>query len=63
MEQEADLNGRLLKIRVQFTRGSATRATPDNYAFLADPKSAGRVIEGQLLGRDLQLAWADLQPI
>jgi len=63
MEQEADLIGRLLKIRVQFTRGSATRSTPDNYAFLADPKSAGRVIEGQLLGRDLQLAWADLQPI
>ena len=63
MAQEADLNGRLLKIRVQFTRGSATRATPENYPFLADPKSAGRVIEGQLLGRDLQLAWADLQPI
>jgi hypothetical protein len=63
MEQEVDLNGRLLKIRVQFTRGSSTRATPDNYAFLADPKAAGRVIEGQLLGRDLQLGWSDLQTI
>ena len=64
MEQEADLlKGRLLKIRVQFTRGSARRATSDNYGFLTDPEAAGRVIEGQLLGRDLQLAWADLQPI
>lgn len=63
MEQEADLKGRLLKIRVQFTRGSTTRATPDTYPFLADPKAAGRVIEGQLLGRDLQLGWTDLQPV
>jgi hypothetical protein len=63
MVQEPDLKGRLLKIRVQFTRGNTTRATPDNYAFLADPNAAGRVIEGQLLGRDLQLGWADLQPI
>jgi hypothetical protein len=63
LEQEADLKGRLLKLRAQFTRGSTTRVTPDDYAFLPDPKAAGRVIEGQLLGRDLQLAWADLQPI
>ena len=61
--QEPDLKGRLLKIRGQFTRGNTTRATPDNYAFLADPKAAGRVFEGQLLARDLKLGWADLQPI
>lgn len=63
MEQEADLKGRLLKIRVQFTRGNTTRATPDNYPFLADPNAAGRVTEGQLLARDLQLGWTDLQPV
>jgi hypothetical protein len=63
MEQEADLQGRLLKVRVQFTRGSTTRATPDSYAFLANLKAAGRVVEGELLAHDLKLGWADLQPV
>lgn len=63
MEQEADLQGRLLKIRVQLTRANTTRATPDNYAFLPAPNPPGRVVEGELLGRDLKLGWADLQPV
>src|SRR5215469_13123776 len=29
IDEEADLQGRLLKVRVQLTRGSVTRATPD----------------------------------
>jgi hypothetical protein len=63
IEHEADLKGRLLKVRLQFTRGQVPRATPDDYPFLADPQSAGRVIEGELLARDLKLAWTNLQPI
>jgi len=63
MEQEADFQGRFLKIRVQVTRGNTTRATPDNYAFLPNPNPPGRVIEGELLARDLKLGWADLQPV
>ena len=58
--QEPDLKGRLLKVRVQFTRGSTTRATPDNYPFLADPSAAGYVIDGELLARDVKLGWAEL---
>jgi hypothetical protein len=63
LQQEADLQGRLLKVRAQFTRGTTTRATPVDYAFLPNANAAGRVIEGQLLDRDLRLAWADLLPI
>jgi hypothetical protein len=63
MNQEPDLQGRLLKVRLQFTRGKTTRATPDNYPFLSDPAPAGRVVEGQLLARDLNLGWTDLGPI
>ncbi|HLK48664.1 MAG TPA: hypothetical protein VKT49_11050 [Bryobacteraceae bacterium] len=60
---EPDLQRRLLKVRLQFARPNASRATPDAYPFLADPNAAGRVIDGELLGRDLKLAWANLQPI
>jgi hypothetical protein len=63
MEQEADFQGRFLKVRVQFTRGNATRATPENYAFLPNPNPAGRVVEGELLARDLKLGWTDLQQV
>jgi hypothetical protein len=60
VQQEPDLNGRLLKVRVQFTRGSTTRATPENYPFLADPNAAGRIIDGELLESALRLGWAEL---
>jgi hypothetical protein len=63
VQQEPDLQSRLLKIRVQFTRGTSTRTTPENYPFLPNPNPAGRVIEGALLARDLKLGWADLQPV
>jgi hypothetical protein len=59
-QQEPDLKGRLLKVRVQFTRGSTTRATPDNYPFLPDPSAAGYIIDGDLLARDVKLGWAEL---
>jgi hypothetical protein len=48
---------------VQFTRANATRATPENYAFLPSPNPTGRVVEGELLARDLKLGWTDLQPV
>lgn len=60
IQQEPDLNGRLLKVRVQLTRSGTTRATPDNYPFLADPSAAGRIIDGELLAGSVRLGWAEL---
>jgi hypothetical protein len=60
VQQEPDLKGRLLKVRVQFTRGSTTRATPDSFRFLADASAAGCVVDGELLARDVKLGWAEL---
>jgi hypothetical protein len=60
IQQEPDLKGRLLKVRLQFTRGSTTRATPDNYPFLTDPDAAGRIIDGELLASGVRLGWVEL---
>lgn len=58
--QAPDVNAKGLLVRLQFTRGGATRVTPGDFPFLADPEAKGRVVEGQLLARDLKLVWADL---
>jgi hypothetical protein len=58
-----DLVRRLLKVRVQVTRGPATRATPDAFPFLPNAADAGRVPEGRLLPRDVTLGWNELTPI
>jgi hypothetical protein len=63
MHQEPDLNGRLVKVQLQFTRGNMKRTTPDKFPFLSDPASAGCIVDGQLLARDLNLGWAELQKI
>lgn len=60
---DPDLTGGLLKARVQVTRGSETRATPDGFLFLPDAASAGRVPEGRLLTRDVTLGWEQLVAI
>jgi len=61
--QLPDVANGLLKVRLQVTRSGATRVTPEDYRFLADPANRGRISEGQLLARDLKLAWADLTAI
>lgn len=58
--QLPDVVSGLLMVRLQVTRGSTTRVTPDDFPFLADPANKGRIVEGQLLMRDLRLSWADL---
>lgn len=61
--QTPDIRTGLLKVRLQFSRGGATRATPDDFHFLAEPAAKGRIPEGQLLPRDLKLGWSDLPTI
>jgi hypothetical protein len=61
--QEPDLQKGMLKLRLEFTSADfipETRTTPEDYPFVADPSQGGRVPEGQLLSRDVTLAWADL---
>jgi hypothetical protein len=61
--QRPDSAGGLLKVRLQVTRrspGPVTRVTPEDFPFLPDGP-AGRVPEGRLLPRDLQLGWEQLQ--
>jgi hypothetical protein len=56
----------LIRVRLQVTMEGPipeTRVTPDDFPFLEDPAPKGRVVEGQLLSRDLKLGWADLRPI
>jgi hypothetical protein len=57
---DPDLERGLLKARLQVTRGSDTRVTPDDFPFLPAPVERGRVPEGRLLPRDIPLGWADL---
>lgn len=57
---DADIKSGLILARLQVTRGSLTKFTADDFMFLADAKTKGRVWEGQLLPRDLKLSWADL---
>jgi hypothetical protein len=58
--QEPDLNNGRLKVRLQVTRGTTTRATPDTFPFLTDPQASGRVPEGALLSNAVKLGWAEL---
>jgi len=58
--QEPDLSNGRLKVRLQVTRGTTTRATPDNFPFLTDPQASGRVPEGALLSNAVKLGWAEL---
>lgn len=60
---DPDLARGLLKVRVQVTRGPATRATPDLFRFLPNAADAGRVPEGRLLPTDVTLGWNELTPI
>jgi hypothetical protein len=60
---DPDLDRGLLKVRVQVTRGPATRATPDTFPFLPSAADAGRVPEGRLLPSDVTLGWNELTPI
>jgi hypothetical protein len=60
---DPDLVRGLLKVRVQVTRGPATRATPDTFPFLPNAADAGRVPEGRLLPTDVTLGWNELTPI
>jgi hypothetical protein len=61
--QMPDLEKGLLKVRLQFTRDGTTRATPEDFSFLANPAPKGRVTEGAFLTRDLKLGWVDLAAI
>ena len=60
---DPDIDGGLLKARLQFTRGFFTRATPDDFAFLPDAQDAGRVPEGRELPRGVALVWSELTSI
>lgn len=65
---DPDLKQGLLAVRLQLTRGRrqpVTRATRTDFDFLesANPDNKGRVREGELLNRDLRLAWNKLDPI
>jgi hypothetical protein len=60
---DPDITLGLLKARVQVTRGSETRATPDAFPFLPDAANAGRVPEGRLLTSDVTLGWEQLVAI
>jgi len=63
-KQHPDLTKNLLKVRLEFTRNGIRRATPDDYKFLdGSDDPTGRVVEGQLLPRDLKLGWAELKVI
>lgn len=57
-----DVAGGLLNARLQVTRGGigiSTRVTPADFAF-STGSATGRLPEGQLLVRDLTLAWTEL---
>lgn len=66
---QPDVKNAMLAVRLQFTQGRSdpvTRATPNDFPFLADGAAAmpkGRIPEGQVLARDLTLGWSDLQVI
>jgi hypothetical protein len=66
-ESEPDLGNGMLKVRLQFTRnlgGVVTRTTTETFRFLPiDQAPEGRVPLGQVLARDVKLAWSDLSPL
>jgi hypothetical protein len=80
MPAQPDLENGMLAVRLQITRdrkNPVTRATPDDFPFLADSNAAGshpasngepqstkgRIPEGRLLARDLTITWTMLNPI
>jgi hypothetical protein len=64
---DPDLDNGMLKVRLQLTRnlgGIVTRATAGTFRFLPiDQAPEGRVPQGQVLARDVKLAWSDLSPL